>query len=340
MHVAAFLLDEQEARHDLPFGLLAADVAIRRSPVGGVVTLSNLAEAYEAPVVHGHRRARPDIVVGLDPFGRGDEVGAHDLEVSLPGVHVALGGALVIVEGHAWRDDVHEREALVGQARLEDREELVPVAGEAARDEARAQGQRHQHGVDRSLDVRLAPLRQGSHIGRRGELPLGEAVHAVVLDEVEHVEVAANGVAELAEADGQGVSIARHPNVDHLPVGRVRAGGNRRHAPVNTVEAMGLAQKVSRRLGGASDSAELDGPVGSDVQVEERLGDRRRDRVVAASGAQGGHRPLVVAAGHTERVLLKARMANLRFGLDHVSFPASCSFASTPAISRVIPSTT
>jgi hypothetical protein len=34
-----------------------------------------------------------------------------------------------------------------------------------------------------------------------GELALGEAVNAVVLDDVEHVHAAPDGVGELAEAD-------------------------------------------------------------------------------------------------------------------------------------------
>ena len=50
-------------------------------------------------------------------------------------------------------------------------------------------------------------------VGRRRELPLGEAVHAVVLDDVQHVEVAADGVAELAEADRERVAVAGDADV-------------------------------------------------------------------------------------------------------------------------------
>jgi hypothetical protein len=44
-----------------------------------------------------------------------------------------------------------KREAVVRDPRLEDGHELLLVAGEAARDERRAQGEREQHRVDRLL---------------------------------------------------------------------------------------------------------------------------------------------------------------------------------------------
>src|SRR5690606_40497608 len=55
------------------------------------------------------------------------------------------------------------------------------------RDERAAERERHLHGVHRRLTVLLAALRLRADIGRRGELSLRQAVHAVVLDDVEHV---------------------------------------------------------------------------------------------------------------------------------------------------------
>ena len=64
------------------------------------------------------------------------------------------------------------------------------------------------------------------------------------------------------------------------------AGRQRRHAAVNAVEAVRLAQEVSRRLAGAADAAELCDAMRLDAVFVKRLDDLRSDRVVAASGAQ------------------------------------------------------
>src|SRR5690606_30460423 len=90
--------------------------------------------------------------------------------------------------------------------RLDQRHELLLVAREAPRDERAAQREGHLHGIDRRLTVLLALLRLRADIGRRGELPLREPVYAVVLEDVEHVEVSAYRVRELAETDRQRVA--------------------------------------------------------------------------------------------------------------------------------------
>jgi hypothetical protein len=56
---------------------------------------------------------------------RRHEVGLHHLHLVLARVGVALGGALVVVERDARRDDVDEGEALVGEAGLEERHQLA-----------------------------------------------------------------------------------------------------------------------------------------------------------------------------------------------------------------------
>jgi hypothetical protein len=61
----------------------------------------------------------------------------------------------VIVEGHAGREDVDDRKAFVREPGLDQRHELLLVAGEAARDERRAEREREQHRVDRLLLVGL-----------------------------------------------------------------------------------------------------------------------------------------------------------------------------------------
>src|SRR5689334_12666205 len=58
-------------------------------------------------------------------------------------------------------------------------------------------------------------------VGGGGELALGEAVDAVVLEDVGHVDAAAHDVREQAEADRGGVAVARDA-VDELAVDEVR----------------------------------------------------------------------------------------------------------------------
>src|SRR6185437_4211105 len=115
--------------------------------------------------------------------------------------------------------------------------QLALVAGEAARHERGAQSHGQQHRIDGRLEVGLAFLRLGADVGGSGELPLGKTVHTVVLDDVQHIEVAADRVAELAEADRQGVAVAGYADVVKIAVRRVRAHGDRGHAAVYRVES-------------------------------------------------------------------------------------------------------
>ena len=55
-------------------------------------------------------------------------------------------------------------------------------------------------------------------VRRRRELALGEAVHAVVLDDVDHVDAAAKHVRELADADRRRIAVAGYAEVDQVAV--------------------------------------------------------------------------------------------------------------------------
>src|SRR5437764_12323510 len=95
----------------------------------------------------------------------------------------------------------------MGHRRLENRNELLLVAGEAARYECGADAHAKRHRVDWSELVGLASLALRADIGGGGELSLGQPVHAVVLDDVDHVEVAPDGMTELTEADRERVAV-------------------------------------------------------------------------------------------------------------------------------------
>ena len=193
--------------------------------------------------------------------------------------------------------------------------QLRLVAGEAAGHKGRAQRNRQLHRIDRGLVVDLALLRLATKISRGRELPFGQSIDAVILDHVEHVEVAADRMHELPQADRERVAIARNPDVAQGAIGRIGAGGDRGHAPVHRVKAMRTADKVSRGLGGAADPGELDQVVRLDRIGPGRLGDSGRDRVVTAARAQRGIGAFVISARESERVARQIGVGNL--GLGH-----------------------
>jgi hypothetical protein len=151
--------------------------------------------------------------------------------------------------------------------------------------------------------VHLATLELAALVGGRGELPLGQAVHAVVLDHVHHVEVAAQDVAVLADADRGGVAVAADTNDLQTGIAELRPGRQRRHAAVHRVEAHGLGEEVGRRLAGAADAGRLHHVVGVDAHLVVRADDVARDRVVAAADAERRRQAAVVGLAQADAVL-------------------------------------
>src|SRR4029077_7529878 len=98
-------------------------------------------------------------------------------------------------------DDVEDRGAAMGDGRLDEGHDLLAVATERASDEGAAEGKRDGAGVDRLERVDRTLLLHGAEVGGGGELALGQAVRAVVFDDVGAVDVASDHVHELSEAD-------------------------------------------------------------------------------------------------------------------------------------------
>src|SRR5579864_1189251 len=96
----------------------------------------------------------------------------------------------MIVESDAWTDDVDEGRAAMGDGGLEQRHELLLVAGKTAADESCAQLQRHPDHVDGGIRVHYAAFVLRSFVGGGGELTFRQPVNAVVLDEIDHVHAA------------------------------------------------------------------------------------------------------------------------------------------------------
>src|SRR2546429_656266 len=90
---------------------------------------------------------------------------------------------------------------------------------------------------------------------------------------------------------------------------------------VHAVEAVRVAEEVGRGLRRAADAGELGDAVRRHVELEERLDDRARDRVVPAARAQRRHRPFIVAVGVAELVLRK--LGVVQSGLGEISHGAT-----------------
>ena len=144
---------------------------------------------------------RARFVGDRDRRAAGDEIEPVHRLVVLAHIVEALGRPRVIVEGDAGRDHVDEGRALVLDRGPDQRHQLLLVAGKRARHERRAELQRHRHDIDRVVGVDDAALALGATVGGGRKLSFGEPVHAVVLDDVDHVDAAAHRMRELAEPD-------------------------------------------------------------------------------------------------------------------------------------------
>ena len=102
---------------------------------------------------------------------------------------------------------------------------------------ASAQQSMRRHVVDR------AALGLAAGVRRRRELALGQAVAAVVLDEVDDRRVAPDHVQEVAEADRRRVAVAADAHVDELAVGGVGADGDGGHAAVTALKPCDCSMK-------------------------------------------------------------------------------------------------
>jgi len=84
--------------------------------------------------------------------------------------------------------------------------------------------------------------------------------------------------------------------------------------PWTVLKPCELPRKIVRGLGAAAITRELGDLVRQDVELEEGLDERRRDRVVAAAGAERRDLAFVVATGEAGLVLRQGRVVELGFG--------------------------
>ena len=292
---------EQAGQHFAFFvGLVQA--ADRLDPIGGIVIFFKLAEAQSRSVMHGDFDRSAGIVLHVNFLECRDE--ADVLQRLLVVFHVFVGfrRTLVIVEGHARRNHVEHDRSLVGDGRFQQTVQLPLVAGERTADQSRAQRDGHGAGIDGRKIVDHAGLQLRSEVGGCGELAFGQAVHAIVLDDVNDGQVAAHEVDELPDADGGGVAVAADAEGNQLMVGQQGSGCDRGHAAVHGVEAVGAAHEICRALRGAADAAGLDHALGLHAHFVHGVDDALGNRIVAAAGAKRGLATAVVENGQANAI--------------------------------------
>ena len=216
------------------------------------------------------------IVIHLDIVEACHKPDLVDRLVVLLQEFVALRRSFVIVERHAGTDHVQHHRPLVRNSRLQHREQLLLVAGKRAPNERRAQLNRHGAGIDGRQLVDHAGLQLRPDVGRGRELALGQAVHAVVLDDVNHGQV----------ADRSRVAVAGDAQRSHRVVGQYRARSDARHAPVHAVKTERAIHKIRGALRRAADAAHLHYPLRLHAHLPHGFDNALADCVVAAPGAQ------------------------------------------------------
>ena len=306
--------------------------AQRLGLVGRVVVAGQLLQHDPRAVVQGDLACGAFFMLDRDVFEERHEAQIGQRFFVVLHVAVALGGPFVVVEGHTGRQHVEHRRPLVRQRRLEQRRQLLLVARERPGYERRAQLDGHDARVDGRQVVDHAVLQRRAHIGGRRELALRQAVAAVVLDDVDHRQIAPHQVHELPDADCAGIAVAADADGRHGLVGQQRAGGHRRHPAVHGVEPVRLAQEIRRALARTADARQLQHLLGIDAQVEAGLDDALRDRVVPAARAQRRLAAAVLRHVEADAIELLARRRRGACGCRHYSppTPEACGASAVP----------
>ena len=307
----------------------------RTDPVGRIVIALELAQQHVGAVVELDVLHRTGFVVDLDVSGVADEVRRMEKQIVLLHVSVTLGGSLVVVERHARAHDVQHGRAAVRECRLEQRNQLLPVTGKRARDERRAEFDGDAADVDGSVLVRTSGLRGRTDVGGGGKLPLGQSVAAVVLDDVRAINVPADQVTVLPQADAGRVAVAADAEHEKLSIGELRPRRRRRHAPVQAVETVSLLDEVGRRLGRTPDAAHLGQQMRLHAVIEQRLNEMIRDRVVAAARAERGREPLVHVARESYEVDVRDGHGFLAYSATTAGSRSALRMGSTMALASI-----
>src|SRR5690349_9892729 len=154
---------------------------------------------------------------------------------------------LIVVKGHTWTDNIEHRDTFMGISRLDEFLHLLCVSSKGARHKGRVRYDSLHTNINGHIDVGALLLQMQAVLGSGGELSFGQPVYTVVFDNVYHVDIAAHNVLELTHANAGGVTVAGDRNAFQRLVAKEAAGGDRRHASVQAVEA----KRTIHKIGGA-----------------------------------------------------------------------------------------
>src|SRR5215475_2787878 len=143
VQVLRLLLDIEQTGDDLTLRGMMLEEAESCSTVVQLVVGRKLAQRKLGAVVLFYNLDCSGLVFNLDRHAAGYEIEPVHGLVMLAHEIEALGRTSVIVEGNTGRNHIDKCRAPMGDCRLDDRNQLMLVAREGARDKACAQLQRH-----------------------------------------------------------------------------------------------------------------------------------------------------------------------------------------------------
>jgi len=322
MQILGAAIHIQQTGDDFSEGMALLQMVHCADAVRRIVVGIELAQMQDRSVMLDDAAQGPRRIGGIDLVARQYHVEAVDRVVVFAHVVVALGRAGMVVEGHAGTDHVDEGRTAMAQCTLDQRDQLFLVARKTAGDIAGAELQGERHQIDRRIAVHHPALALRALVGGGRELALGQAIDAVVLDDVGHVDAAPHGMGKLADADRRRIAVARDAHVDQVAIGQRGAGKYRGHAAVGSIETVRGAKEVVRRLRRAADARKLGDAMRLDVEVKAGLHHRSTDRVVTATGAQGGDGAFVVAPGVAQGI--PRSIGAQQFGFGEIGHEATC----------------
>ena len=189
-----------------------------------------------------------------------------------------------VVEDHAVLPDLDQGQSLVLARSLEDGVHVAGVGVPGAGDKSGAGGEGEEERIEGRID-RAVRSRFGHLVllGGGRVLALGETVDAVVEEQDDHLDVAADRVHQVVAADRQAIAVTSdHPDIE-VGAGDAEAGGDGRGAAVDGVEAVGVHVDGETRR--AADAGDDDLFVFRATEVGHGFLDGGEDGVIAAAGA-------------------------------------------------------
>lgn len=189
-----------------------------------------------------------------------------------------------LIEGGTELQNVDEGKTFVENGLLDEFGEVRNFRGKPLGHEGGAVQKRGGHGVERLVWI-TTRRRLGLHARsrRRRGLACRQAVEVVVVDEVGQVNVAADGVDEVADALAVGVAVSRVSDDGQLVVSQLDADSHGQSPAVNAVKGVEVVK--IRTVGRAADAKNHGHLVRLEAELRQRRFGGRKDAEIAAARA-------------------------------------------------------